>query len=98
MCYLVSTFCGKMASNEIADAPSVPLSGEALSGSRTQSQSRTLFSPAFVDDPLKEEVLKCTNWRMSLVWAAFTLAFFGFLRCSEFTYTKGFTNFVADLT
>lgn len=79
MCYLVSTFCGKTTSNEIADALSVPLSGEALSGSRTQSQSGTLFSPAFVD-PLKEEVLKCTNWRMSLVWAAFTLAFLGFLR------------------
>ena len=43
----------------------LPFSGPALPGTRSQRRPESLYHPAFLNDPLKDEVLKYANWSLS---------------------------------
>ena len=49
--------------NEIADALS--RSGSTIQGTRSRCRPNPLYHPAFIHDPLKDEVLKYANWALS---------------------------------
>ena len=91
MCYLVSTFCGKTASNEIADALSVPLSGEALSATRTQSHREPCSVPPSLMTLLRRKFYSAPTGKC--LWCGQRLhSLFSVFSFVVNSHTKGFTN------